>query len=118
MFIAMNTSAESNSEALLKALSQELRTVRSLPQGTSTRARCPENGSVLVGVQKQALVAALGDPDFISPQNSNQPFLVATWTYFFTSPLRSDQRGGGFPELSFVFGPEGRVTSVSCHYSR
>jgi hypothetical protein len=62
----------------------------------------------------------LGPPDFATREISNTPNSAPAtkWTYFFTSPVPAGRRGGGFPELTFVFGADNQVVEVSCHYSR
>lgn len=67
--------------------------------------------SPLMGLSSTQIQDALGEPDVVDVR-------TAIWSYFFTSPLPSGQRGGGHPELSFTFSRGERVTNVSCHYAR
>lgn len=94
----------------LDSLARELRELRALPTSAPTNARCPADPKIFEGVD-QGTLSALGEPDYI-------PRGESTWVYFFTSPRPEGQFGGGFPELSFVFGPDGRVSRVICHYAK
>ena len=96
--------------ALLDALAQELKSMRSLPVGTPTRSACPKDSSSLVGLAQQQVKSKLGEPDFVDVDGS--------WSYFFTSPVPVGQDGGGFPQLTFGFDAKGRIAHVSCYYSR
>jgi hypothetical protein len=99
------------SDPQLDSLATELRGLRALPVGASSNARCPSDAARLVGLTKFQIRDALGAPDHIDRAGM-------TWTYFFSSPIPAGQRGGGHPELSFVFAPSDQVASVTCHYSR
>jgi hypothetical protein len=96
---------------LLDSLAAELRSLRTLPVGASSNARCPSDTARLVGLRKSQIRDALGEPDYIDRAG-------ITWTYFFSSPIPAGQLGGGHPELSFVFETSDQVASVTCHYSR
>ena len=96
--------------ALLDALAQELKSMRSLPVGTPTHSACPKDSSSLVGLAQQQVKSKLGEPDFVDADGS--------WSYFFTSPVPVGQDGGGFPQLTFGFDAKGRIAHVSCYYSR
>jgi len=95
---------------LLDRLAQELKRLRSLPVNTPTNSLCPEDRNTLVDLRQEQVLAALEEPDYIDKDKS--------WTYFFTSPLSVHQRGGGFPQLTFVFNQKNLVTNVTCYYSR
>jgi len=100
---------------LLNVLAQELRTLRALPLDTPTHARCPGNREALTGLSQAQIENALGKPDqAFSPED---PKPSPRWTYVFSTP-QSPRPGGGFPELTFTFGPDQRVIQVTCHYGQ
>jgi hypothetical protein len=101
----------------LTKLGQQLRHLRSLPVGAPTSARCPENLSRFSGLEKKQITDALGAPDYTEDGSVNASRRVE-WSYFFTSPVPEGQVGGGFPELTFIFGRNGRVMRTTCYYSR
>jgi hypothetical protein len=101
----------------LAKLGRELRHLRSLPVGAPTSASCPKDLSRFTGLQKKQITDALGAPDYTEDGSVNASRRVE-WSYFFTSPVPEGQVGGGFPELTFVFGRNGRVVRTTCYYSR
>jgi len=94
----------------LDRLAQELKHLRSLPMGAPTNSRCPQDKNTLVGLWREQVQAKLGEPDFIDDDGA--------WSYFFTSPVLPHQRGGGFPQLTFLFDKTGAVSDVTCYYAR
>jgi len=108
---------------LLRSLGDKLRELRALPMSASTNSKCPNEVSrlneyrqaelltALEGLGRVQLLFTLGEPDFIDKTDDS-------WSYFFTNPTEPDQRGGGFPELSFSFGLTDEITNVTCSYSR
>jgi hypothetical protein len=96
--------------ALLDRLAQELKQLRALSVAVPTHSRCPEDKDALMGLQKEQIQAKLEKPDFIDRDGK--------WSYFFTSPVRPYQRGGGFPQLTFSFDSTGVVIHVICFYAR
>jgi hypothetical protein len=117
-FMTIIVNGMSSPQGLLSELARQLQYVRSLPQGTATHLRCPENSKLLVGLHRQAIGDALGQPDYIDTRSVGLPTSAASWTYFFTSPIPRRQRGGGFPEFTFQFGEGDHVVAVTCYYSR
>jgi len=93
----------------LELLGAQLRSARALPSELPSHIRCPGELNNLRGVAMAEIKSALGTPDFESGVRSS---------YFFTAPLPSDQRGGGFPVLTFVRASTGRVSHASCVYAR
>ena len=100
-----------SSAPLLISLSAQLQELRSSPRGNVVDARCPADTASLVGLAQAEVWKTLGSPDFVDKSGSR-------WSYFFTTPRPVGQVGGGYPELSFSFGPTKRVASIVCHYSR
>ena len=100
----------------LAKLGRQLRHLRSLPGGAPTSASCPKNLSRFTGLQKKQIADALGAPDYTEGGSKTDKPLE--WSYFFTSPVPEGQLGGGFPELTFIFGRHGRVMQTTCYYSR
>jgi hypothetical protein len=100
----------------LAKLGRQLRHLRSLPVGAPASASCPENLVRFTGLQKKQISDALGAPDYT--EGGSKPGQPLEWSYFFTSPVPMDQVGGGFPELTFIFGRNGHVMRTTCHYSR
>ncbi len=94
---------------LLAQLSADLAIVRALPVGTKTSYSCPVQLNQLKGMTFTSILAVLPKPDH---EDSGSV------SYFLTSPIRPDQRGGGFPEIKFVLGKSGRVARITCIYSR
>jgi len=99
------------SSPLLDALAMQLRQLRALPMAAPSKTMCPAKIESLVGLGQERIGDALGKPDFVDASTGK-------WVYFFTSPIPPGQRGGGFPELVFIFGSDRAVLRVSCHYSR
>jgi hypothetical protein len=87
------------SESLLQALSLELQSARSLPQGAQAAFRCPKDGAILIGTRNEAIRKALGEPDFVEPNDARGSVSSPRWTYSFTGVRPAGERGGGFPEL-------------------
>jgi hypothetical protein len=98
----------------LVKLGRQLRHVRSLPVGTPTDLSCPQELGRFTGLQKRQIADTLGAPDY-SPGDLPKS---RSWCYFFTSPVPEGQRGGGFPELTFIFDGNERVVRTTCYYSR
>lgn len=96
--------------APLESLAQQLQQLRALERGAPSRALCPEETGGFVGLGRDAVHRALGEPDFVEAPSKR--------TYFLSSPLQQDQRGGGFPELTFTFSAQAVVAEVTCHYAR
>jgi hypothetical protein len=94
---------------VLKHLGARLKQARSLPVGSKTGFTCPENLDQFKGVAMATVFSALTKPDY---ENDNEH------TYFLTSPVPPGQRGGGFPELTFVETKSGIVERATCHYAR
>ena len=94
----------------LESLAQQLQPLRALERGAPSRASCPEDTGGFVGLSRDAVHRALGEPDFLQGPTK--------WTYFLSSPLKQGQRGGGFPELTFTFSAQAVVAEVTCHYAR
>jgi hypothetical protein len=94
---------------LLAQLSADLAKVRALPVGTKTSYRCPAKLDQLKGATFAAVLAVLPKPDH---EDSGSV------SYFLTSPVPTGQKGGGFPEITFVQGKSGRVEQITCFYSK
>lgn len=95
----------------MEALSRQLRQLRLLEPGAPSSARCPNDAESLIDLKLELVRDKLGTPDFAGADPMR-------WTYRLASPMRDFQRGGGFPVLSFTFGPNGKVAEISCHYAR
>jgi hypothetical protein len=108
-----------NKPALLNSLGKQLHVLRSLPKGEVVHARCPGNISSLSGASEDQIHSALGTPNYVEDSR---------WSYFLTSPAKDPlpevpgkievTAGGGFPVISFSFGANQQVISVSCSYAR
>ena len=94
---------------LLETLGANLRHARSLQTGAKTSFRCPENLEQLNGISMASVFVFLSMPDFESGNEHS---------YFLTSPVPSGQKGGGFPEITFVSTQSGTVERVRCSYAK
>lgn len=94
---------------LLSQLNADLAKARALPMETKTHYRCPANLDKFKGVKFAMVLAALPKPDYEE---------AGSVSYFLTSPVPPNQRGGGFPEITFVPNKSGEVGRVTCFYSR
>jgi hypothetical protein len=112
------------SNGALEELMKQLQSMRSLPPGTSTDAKCPppENLAFLRGMKRLDVLAALSSPDFEEEAASG-----LEWSYFLTSPRRgvvdSGESlevtvGGGFPTVTFFFTKQDETGRVTCAYAR
>jgi hypothetical protein len=99
----------SDTHPLLSQLSADLAKARALPMGTKTSYRCPSKLERLKGVTLTAVLAALPKPD---------SEYAGSVSYFLTSPVPPGQKGGGFPEITFVSGKSGIVEQITCIYSK
>lgn len=118
IFCASTAHAEYEADDLLRVLSAELREAKAMPRGARRHSACPSNAKAIVGVDRKRLLTALGEPDFWPTRKKGSAGTASSWTYFLASPRPEDQRGGGFPELSFDFSSDGVVMDVRCHYAR
>jgi hypothetical protein len=105
--------AVDNCASLLGSLSKELHFARALAPGQRTSFACPRERELrpAIGASGERVLRALGTPDASGSDDHGSP----TWTYVFASTIRDEgTRGGGFPLLSFHFGPTQQVESVDC----
>ena len=126
--------ATTPAQPLLPRIGAELAELRSLRPETRTQAACPDGIESLIGYSRSDVIAALGEPDFVS-RSPDVAFATAKITYFFKSPdapytptsrdgivtaedLQHFSVGGGFPELSFSFGTDNLVVQCKCSYAR
>jgi hypothetical protein len=100
-------------DSLLATISSELKYVRSLPPGTRTTFECPKDTDQLVGLSNVQLRSFLGQPDSERPAVDFVQRIPRYWTYTIGSPSPLEE-GGGFPELSFHFDDQGKVTGTKC----
>jgi hypothetical protein len=107
--VVASSAVAATPERTLELLGAQLRSTRALPSGSHAQIRCPDELNNLRGVAMAEIKSALGTPDFESGVRSS---------YFFTAPLPSAQRGGGFPVLTFVNASTGRVSHASCVYAK
>jgi hypothetical protein len=117
MSICMTSCVTTTDEGLdvLKKLGTQLNQVRALPTGTPTNLRCPEKLDIFTGIKKDKIYSELGEPDSSYAPESDAD---EKWCYFFTSPIPSGRRGGGFPELTFYFNDKNLVERATCYYSK
>jgi hypothetical protein len=108
MFMTSLTMAAST-DFLLSQLSTELINARALPLGVKTFYQCPATLDHLKGISYTSLMLALPKPDYESNGAAS---------YFLTSPVPPEQKGGGFPEITFIFDSLGVVEKVTCFYSK
>jgi hypothetical protein len=93
----------------LSELGPKLQHARSLPVGAKTTFLCPADLDQSNDIPMKVVVSALAAPDYEA---------VNQHSYFLTSPIPADQRGGGFPELTFFSSSTGRVERPTCFYSK
>lgn len=101
--------ADSQGISYLSALGPKLKEARALPVGAVTAFRCPADLQQFKGVPVSAVLSSLSVADY---QAGNQ------FSYFLTAPVPPDQRGGGFPELTFFSSPSGTIEHATCAYSK
>lgn len=89
--------------------------LRTLPLETTTKANCPSDLTLFRQLSKLEIRNALQEPDYCKPMPCSES---REWSYSFTTPAPSGQRGGGFPTLTFLFDSEDRVKSAKCIYAR
>lgn len=94
---------------LLTQLRADLERARALPIGEKTSYHCPAGLDQLKGVRLTTIMAALPKPDY---ENSNSV------SYFLASPVPHGQRGGGFPEVTFISSASGTVTQITCFLAK
>ena len=110
VLVLLSQNALGRERGLLEKLAIELAQART-PQGSPTSYACPKDKDRLVGTSQGAIRQALGGPDYVE-------FSPSAWSYFFTRAVPPNQRGGGYPELTFYFGKQKLVTRVTCFYVR
>jgi hypothetical protein len=77
----------------------------------SAAARCPANAGVLAGLPVGQVLIELGQPNV---ENAD----ASAITYLFASEPNRAARGGGFPELTFRFDRQGKISSVECRHAK
>jgi hypothetical protein len=82
-------------------------------QAPSSVARCGDM-TRLQSLKRSEIQTKLGDPDSCDGVCSDS----TKWHYFFSPPAEKGQRGGGFPEVTLTFAPNGVVEVVKCNYAR
>lgn len=111
LLVAIVPGMAATAASLIESLAAQLHELRALPMATATKAECPSGIRSLIGLNQEKVRGALGEPDVIDASKNR-------WGYFFTSPIPLGQRGGGFPQLVFVFGSSRTVVDISCRYAR
>ena len=96
-------------DAVLTALAAQLREARALPTGASTSYKCPPGLENVRGTAMAELLKVLPKPDFVA---------ASSYSYALTSPVSSDQLGGGYPTITFYSTTSGLVEYVTCLYSQ
>jgi hypothetical protein len=68
-----------------------------------------------IGASRDRVLRAMGTPDASGSDEAG----AIVWRYTFASKLRpGDERGGGYPILSFHFGPTQQVELVDCERAK
>jgi hypothetical protein len=101
----------------LAALSKQLATEKSKPEGSLSAAKCPDALVEFEGLSRIEIQRSLGGPDTFKLKTISPP-KISEATYFIAPKSLSGARGGGHPEVTFYFNDSEQVLRASCTLSK
>jgi hypothetical protein len=114
--VCQSTGAASQGIALA-ALSKQLATEKSKPDGSASEARCPDALVEFEGLSRTEIHRSLGSPDTFMLKTISPP-KISEATYFIAPKALPGARGGGHPEVTFYFNESEQVLRAACKLSR
>ena len=111
------SAAQADPLVALEELRAQLAAERAKTEGRKSEAKCPSDMKAFVGLTRMETHVRLGGPDLFTLGKVSPPKITSA-TYFISPKALPGKRGGGAPEVTFVFDDEEKVKDAACTLSR